>query len=131
MSGENITVDVVTQSTVRTYADLVFDEVNKQYLIRVDGEVLGLLPTEEAAIRAINSIALHEEKERQKPNVTVYRQNLNDGKEVVISTKTQGWIRNGPLTREMHIDMLAVPRLVQMSPYAEKIAQYKANKENK
>lgn len=109
---------------------IVVDPDNaKRYLIRYDNQPFCLVDTEESAIFAIDSIASAEERNfAQKPNVDIFRRNLQNGKEVQILTKTKGLIYDSALTLALTLDFIPVHRMHLESPYAEKIAQYKAEK---
>lgn len=110
---------------------VITDDKKKHYLVRYDREPYGLFGDEKDAIAAINSIADAEEKVIQKPNIEIFRRSLRDGKEIHVLTKTKGILYDSSLTTIFVLDVIPVPRLYAESIYADKIAQYKAEKEKR
>lgn len=91
----NITPEV--KSTSQTY-----------YLVRINGEEMCLVETEDKAKLAVDSIAAHEVKRLEEENVKIYREDLDNGKKVVISSQILGMIYNGSIIQVEDIDFVPV-----------------------
>lgn len=78
------------------------------YLIRIDGEETAFVDTEEEAILVVDSLAADEQKKLESDNVKVYREDLNKGKKVVLSTQEMGLFFNGSIQVAQVIDFVAV-----------------------
>lgn len=82
------------------------------YLIRIDKEEMCFVNTEKEAKLAVDSIGASEVKRMEKEGVKIYREDLNDGKKVVISSQTLGTIYNGSIIQEEEIDYVPVSHAV-------------------
>ena len=107
-------------------AEVVITE-DKRYLLRIDGEIICIIDDEIDAIKAVNSIATAEEKKRATPKRTIFRRTIRDGREIEIYSQPMR-IMFTAMVKEMTIDLLPVTLLVFTSPYADKIAKFKAEK---
>lgn len=106
---------------------VVVDDKSMRYLVRLDGDPFCLVASENDAIKAIDSIAAAEEKRLQSDSVEVFRKKLKDGKEIHVCIRnSNGYFRSGGLSTQSTIDVISVPKMVVS--YAEKIAQFKADK---
>jgi len=101
----------------------------KRYLIRVNGESVGLLDREDDAIKAMTIIAFAEEKKLNGPDRSIFWKHLDGGKKIQLYTQTHGRLFQGSLIPEVTIDMISIYQMKYVSPYADKIAQYKASKQ--
>ena len=79
-----------------------------QYLIRIDGTEMAFCDSEDEAIIAISSIANKEIKNLENDWTKVFRQDLEDGKKIIISTQALGNLYNGSMVETMIIDIVAV-----------------------
>ena len=107
--------------------EVITDEKQCQYLVRMDREPYALFSTERDAISAVDSIAAAEEKRLERPSTEVFRRKTKDGKEVYVSTRTSNFFREGPMVTQVVVDEIAVPRMT--ISYATKIAKFKEEKE--
>jgi hypothetical protein len=98
------------------------------YLVRYNGEPYCVMPSEEKAILAINSIANTEEKNGMMPNIELFRRSLHEGKEIRILSKSKGFLYDGKLETTLVLDIQPIHHLKLESQYASKIAEYKAGK---
>ena len=83
-----------------------------QYLIRVDGEELAFVENEKDAILVVDSLAAEETRRLTGEWTKVYREDLQGGRKVVLSTQYLGRIVNGSITPFETIDMIPVGHVV-------------------
>ena len=98
-----ITPDVFTASIIK-------------YLVRIDKQEFAFADDEKTAMAIINSLANSEVKKLTSPSVKVFRRDLNDGKEVHICTQALGVLVNGRVSKNMIIDLIAVPKVFIILP---------------
>lgn len=89
----------------------VFTTSSIKYLIRIDKEEFAFADDEKTALLIINSLAISEVKRLSGPGVKVFRQDLQDGKEVKICTQSLGLLVNGRVIRSTIIDVIPVPKV--------------------
>jgi hypothetical protein len=89
----------------------VFTTSDIKYLIRIDNEEFAFANDEKTALSIINSLAISEVKKLSGPNVKVFRQDLQNGKEIKICTQSLGVLMNGRVVRNILIDVIPVPRV--------------------
>lgn len=82
------------------------------YLVRVDKEEMAFVDTEREAQLVVDSIAAAESKRLENDWVQVFRQDLDGGRKVIISTQALGIILNGSITKVCTIDFIPVGRVV-------------------
>ena len=99
-----------------------------RYLVRLNGEILGMVDTKDDALEIMKSVASSEEKKLSKPGCSVFWLYLKEGSEVQLHTQTHGRVFQGNLVPEVTIDIYPVTRMKFVSPYADKIARFKAEK---
>ena len=102
---------------------------DKRYLIRVDKKVMGMINDEDEAIKTISLFASAEEKKLVARDCSVFWKHLDNGRKIQLYTQSQGTIFHGSLVPEVTIDIIMVKHLKYISPYADKIAQYKKTKQ--
>lgn len=102
----------------------------KRYLVRIDGEVVGMIDTEMEAISTINSIAAAEDKRLSCSGCTILQRRLRDGREIRLLSQHSNSFRTY-LRQETVIDIISAPRINHISPYADRIARYLAEKASK
>lgn len=81
------------------------------YLVRENGVELAIVSTEDEALYVIDSVALTEMKRIEKEfngYKKVYRENMDDGKKIVLYTQSQGRLYNGSVTPVMTLDYVGV-----------------------
>lgn len=82
------------------------------YLIRSNGTELFNVDTEHEAKLAIDSIAATETKRLTNEWVKVFKEELNDGKKIILSTQSLGRVFNGVMTQESVIDYIPIGHAV-------------------
>lgn len=78
------------------------------YLIRMDKEEMAFVDTEREALLVVDSIAAVESKRYKDDWTKVFRQDLDDGRKVIISTQSLGVVINGTVTKTCEIDFIPV-----------------------
>jgi len=78
------------------------------YLIRFDKAEMAFCDSEEEAIIAVSSLANSEIKTLENEWTKVFRQDLEGGKKVIISTQELGNIYNGSILEKLVIDIIPV-----------------------
>jgi hypothetical protein len=78
------------------------------FLIRVDGEEMAFSDSSREALLIVDSTAAAEQKRLECEWVKVFREDLNGGQKVVISTQTLGYITNGGINNAATIDFIPV-----------------------
>ena len=106
--------------------NISFGEI--RYLVRLNERVVGTTDTEDSAIKVLASISVAEEKKLEQAGQSVFRKYLRDGKEIRVFTQTPNRIFGSTLSPKAVIDVIGVPSINYLSPYAGKIAQFKADK---
>ena len=107
---------------------VINDDKKKRYLVRYNKDPFCLFDTERKAIDAINSIANEEERSLRSPKMEIFRRTVQDGKEIRILVKRLGYIYDSSLNTEICLDVVPLNWMHLESAYADKIAQYKAEK---
>ena len=79
-----------------------------QYLIRIDGEEMAFADSSKEALLIVDSVAAAEQKRLETEWTKVFRQDLDDGRKVVISTQALGYVANGSITKAVTIDFVTV-----------------------
>jgi hypothetical protein len=90
--------------------------------VRQDGSEMFLVTNESEAVLAIDSLASAHQKELANEWTKVYREDLNDGKKVVISTRQLGRIVDGSIIVDTILDCIKVPIAHVIKPRLEKSA---------
>lgn len=85
---------------------------NIQYLIRIDGTELAFVETERDAILVVDSLAAEEARRLTDDWTKVYREDLNGGRKVILSTQALGRVMNGSIVPKEEIDCIAVGHVV-------------------
>lgn len=101
-------------------------EKEKGYIIKVDEELFGIASSLDQATKILNSIADEEEERLSKSGRVVFRKNCP--LEIQLHTYQKG-IFGKSLQKELGVSIIEASRLDIPSIYADKIAQYKAQKE--
>jgi hypothetical protein len=78
------------------------------FLIRVDGEEMAFSDSSREALLIVDSTAAAEQKRLEKEWVKVFREDLNGGQKVIISTQTLGYVTNGGIINAATIDFIPV-----------------------
>ena len=78
------------------------------YLIRVDGEEMAFTNSSKEALLIVDSLAAAEQKRLGNEWTKVFRQDLNEGQKVVISTQSLGYAINGGIYKAVTIDFIPV-----------------------
>jgi len=91
----------------------VTDEVSTtgavQYLVRCNGEAMFVIDDETQAKIALDSLAAHDAKLHEKKRTKVFREDLNDGSKIVISTQSLGkYLYNSVPVVAVTFDMIPV-----------------------
>jgi len=81
------------------------------YLIRIDGDVVGYADTEASAKLILDSFAAREVVRMTTESFKVLREDLQDGKKIVLSTQSLGWVYNSSVTPAMNLDFIVAPYL--------------------
>jgi len=85
----------------------VYDET--WCLIRKDGEELFLVKGKKEAKLAVDSLAAARQNEATDEKTKVYREDLNDGKKVIISIQALGVLYDGKIEQDTILDFVCVP----------------------
>lgn len=89
----------------------VYSTDDYQYLIRGDREEMAFVADRAEALLIIDSLASHDAAIYEKrPNYRVFRQDLNNGEKVVISTQKLGTLYDGAVKIKVVFDMVKIPR---------------------
>jgi hypothetical protein len=88
------------------------------YLIRINGEIVGYVDDESKVSIIVNSLALAEIQKIEKPTTKILRQDLEENKEVHISTQSLGKMWNGKLKKIAIIDTVTAPKIKYNGPSA-------------
>ena len=78
------------------------------YLVRVDGEELAFVDSEDEAKLVVDSVAASEQKRLENDWTKVFRQDLDEGCSVAILTQSLGFFVNGGIVRAVYIDYTSV-----------------------
>lgn len=100
----------------------------ERYLIRIDREMVGVVNTLEEAKNSMDGYATKTEKELERTTgMVVFRRTIKEGQEIQLYTQ-----RDGVFQSYLHLNhtiyCVKIPQINYISPYADKIAQYKAQK---
>lgn len=98
----------------------------KGYVIKIDKEFFGIASTLEEATKILNSLAKTETERLSNNGLVVFRK--SEILEIQLYTHQKG-IFGKTLQKELELSISEVTQLVVPSIYADKIAQYKAQKE--
>ena len=79
-----------------------------QYLIRIDEEEMAFADSPKEALLIVDSVAAAEQKRLEDEWTKVFRQDLDEGRKVVISTQSLGYIANGSIYKAVTIDFVTV-----------------------
>jgi len=82
------------------------------YLVRIDKEEMAFVESEREAQLVVDSIAAAESKRLESKWVKVFRQDLEDGQKVVLSTQSLGYAINGSINKACTIDYIPVGHAV-------------------
>ena len=88
----------------------VFLSFTYNYLIRVDGEIVGYADDEKNAMMILNSMVSDKIKKYEKPSIMVSRKDLKEGKEVQIYSQSLGKLWNGTARKISTIDFVPVAK---------------------
>jgi hypothetical protein len=99
-----------------------------RYLIRLDKDFFGIADTEEIAVKIMEDLARSEEERLITLGSTVYRK-YHTKNTIHLFTQTGGKLFQGSLVPGVILSVTPVAK--HTSPYAQKIAQYKADKAKK
>ena len=78
------------------------------FLIRMDGEEMAFADSSKDALLIVDSLAAAEQKRLEGDWTKVFRQDLNDGQKVIISTQALGYSYNGGINKAVTIDFISV-----------------------
>jgi hypothetical protein len=78
------------------------------FLIRVDGEEMAFSDSSREALLIVDSTAAAEQKRLECEWVKVFREDINNGQKVIISTQTLGYLTNGCINKAAVIDFIPV-----------------------
>jgi len=78
------------------------------FLIRMDGEEMAFSDSSKEALLIVDSIAAAEQKRLEDEWTKVFRQDLNEGQKVIISTQSLGYVANGGIYKAVAIDFIPV-----------------------
>ena len=78
------------------------------YLIRVNGEEMAFAESADEANLIVDSTAAFEQRRLENDWTTVFRQDLDEGRKVVISTQSLGYAMNGSIYKVSTIDYVSV-----------------------
>ncbi len=81
------------------------------YLVRIDKEVVGYTESEECAKVILDSFAAREMERMTDEWTKVTREDLQDGKKIVLSTQQLGRVYHGSMLPTMVLDFIAAPHL--------------------
>lgn len=76
------------------------------YLVRIDKEVVGYTSSQFKAMDILSSFADHEVKRLSNEWTRVLRENLQDGKRIILSTQTLGRVYNGKIVPSTELDII-------------------------
>jgi hypothetical protein len=97
----------MSSSVIQITPEVVTDG-RMAYLIRVNQEEMCLVHTEEDAKLVIDSVAADEVRRMTNDYTKVYRQDLEEGKRVILSTQSLGTFVNGRIRQVEDIDYIQI-----------------------
>lgn len=97
----------------------------KRYLVKIDGDAFGIASSLDKSNDIINSLAIAEEIRLSSMGFTVFRK--NQPLEIQLHTYQKGFLGR-TLVKEMEFTICEINQIHSKSPYADKIAKYKAEK---
>ena len=97
----------MTTKTIKITPEVRMDS-KVLFLIRMDGEEMAFADSSKEALLIVDSIAAAEQKRLEDEWTKVFREDLNEGHKVVISTQTLGYAVNGGIYKAVTIDLIPV-----------------------